>query len=79
MHVFTHRFSLIFQLTFDPTYSRSKRAPLFCNMVKGGLLIALLDFSFSFLPQPQLRLFVLSWLFTKPQIKRIIGSRSSKV
>ncbi|KAG5632433.1 hypothetical protein H5410_004150 [Solanum commersonii] len=26
MHVFTHRFALIFQLTFDQAYSRSKRS-----------------------------------------------------
>ncbi|KAG5585719.1 hypothetical protein H5410_046153, partial [Solanum commersonii] len=25
MHVFTHRFALIFQLTFDPAYSKSKK------------------------------------------------------
>ncbi|KAG5577253.1 hypothetical protein H5410_057387, partial [Solanum commersonii] len=31
MHVFTHRFALIFQLTFDPSYSRSKGLSKSCN------------------------------------------------
>ncbi|KAG5612218.1 hypothetical protein H5410_023499 [Solanum commersonii] len=38
--------------------------------------LALLDSPFPFSPYPNLGF---CWLFAKPQIKRIIGSRSSKV
>ncbi|KAG5631701.1 hypothetical protein H5410_003418 [Solanum commersonii] len=45
MHVFTHRFALIFQLTFDSAYSRSKRdgvkkGPIYAVSLSVGVSVA---------------------------------------